>query len=783
MITMAEIRNLTRNGETFFPLTCTDALMDRDGNPVEIINDIFDVSEYNASGTPPVLAKYASLSAALAEVPASKQKGGMTIRYVQTSDNIYVQYRCIADAFTTDTTQWTTTAKHEAKSITYAQLKALRDSEKLVPGQFYRITDYVTTTTNIYSNSYHSAGHAFDVIVRADSTSVLNEDAYAALHEGDTYFANSKLEAWQLKYTIDNDTSRFAWADATDGKGVIYRMVDEYHNECPYDFKNILFARYKFLGFPTDSEYIVNDYTWLINTYCGMILNGVRTVPIGAKLDRVAKYLYTFGVLIDEDAKDLTVYQEGIGKYCFENKIDTLIDVSLKLQELNDIVMVSDTAAGIVEYYRNIFEKGCRNMSFVGSSRNTHIVNNTFGVSGNNNIVQGAHDNTFGPGCYENIILGCSYNTAGSNFSYNFLSEGASYNRFGKKCSNNYLRTSSGRNTFGDFCSDNNINSIHNIIGSFCSNNILGGSQNILGACCSYNEILGMSNILGDFCERNRIGYPSTRNVLGNNCCDNRIENYCEYNVLGDNCYFQRLLDNTERQTIDYSSLISLNTDEIYQVKDKRFYPLAHPDPSTQPSILPQRFGNLPIKEVLIASGREDEIPKDAIVIEAWSFNNTQCTPALVECKATSATSAWIKIKNEDMTANIYLPRPVVKNDVINIISEITEPELTFEKLEVKFSDTPLIRAVEFHGHWIIPGSEEGSAYAELSLEQISTGYVITMRFVADWMKLEDIYYDGKSLTTKKEWFITNSNNVTPDFTLIKYVGEEENDYGYGHSK
>lgn len=103
---MAEIRNLTRNGETFYPLTCTDAVVDRDGNPLEIVNDIFDISEYNASGTPPTLAKYSTLALALAAVPQSKQKGGMTIRYVQTSDNKYIQARCMAQNFTTDVTQW-----------------------------------------------------------------------------------------------------------------------------------------------------------------------------------------------------------------------------------------------------------------------------------------------------------------------------------------------------------------------------------------------------------------------------------------------------------------------------------------------------------------------------------------------------------------------------------------------------------------------------------------------------------------------------------------------------
>lgn len=129
-----------------------------------------------------------------------------------------------------------------AVSITYANLKALRDGGNLVPGTWYRITDYACTTTQ---QDTQSANHAFDIIVRADDESHLNENAYAAHHEGDTYFANCKLEAWQLKYCLDNDIRRFAWADDENGKGVVYLMKDEWNNECPYDFKNIMFKRWQ----------------------------------------------------------------------------------------------------------------------------------------------------------------------------------------------------------------------------------------------------------------------------------------------------------------------------------------------------------------------------------------------------------------------------------------------------------------------------------------------------------------------------------------------------------
>lgn len=67
---------------------------------------IYDVTANNAD------AKFASLSALLSSenlstlIPVAVRCGGMSIRFVQSSDNKYAQYRLMADEFTTDTTQW-----------------------------------------------------------------------------------------------------------------------------------------------------------------------------------------------------------------------------------------------------------------------------------------------------------------------------------------------------------------------------------------------------------------------------------------------------------------------------------------------------------------------------------------------------------------------------------------------------------------------------------------------------------------------------------------------------
>ena len=68
---------------------------------------IYDVTMNNSNHP-----TFASLLALLSDanlstlIPANVRCGGMSIRFVQTSDNKYIQARCMADSFTTDVTQW-----------------------------------------------------------------------------------------------------------------------------------------------------------------------------------------------------------------------------------------------------------------------------------------------------------------------------------------------------------------------------------------------------------------------------------------------------------------------------------------------------------------------------------------------------------------------------------------------------------------------------------------------------------------------------------------------------
>lgn len=94
--------------------------------------------------------------------------------------------------------------------ITYSELKALRDDGSLEPGMFYLISDYVCTTSQPDTRAMN---HSFHIIVQALNIDTLSEIAKADFG-GDTYFRENgaNLPAWEIKYCLDNDTTRFAWA-------------------------------------------------------------------------------------------------------------------------------------------------------------------------------------------------------------------------------------------------------------------------------------------------------------------------------------------------------------------------------------------------------------------------------------------------------------------------------------------------------------------------------------------------------------------------------------------
>ena len=262
--------------------------------------------------------------------------------------------------------------KSSIKEITYSELKEMRDNDKLSPGTLYRITDYICTTTQ---ENTISAGNKFDVIVLATSVNTLSEQARAINHtpqEGETdYFANNNLSAWQIWYCLDNDTNRFTWADSTNGKGVIYRMIDEWGNECGYDFKNIMYVRYKLIApvYEGDSVY----YKRGANIISSEIANGALAYiwagtenaehqwseSLKSQTTGESKSFYTFSLISNNNVIDGSI--QGICKY---NVVKSMVQLP------NIVAFNLNTDYG---FLLNYFGDDCAELSLSGTTMFLHF--------------------------------------------------------------------------------------------------------------------------------------------------------------------------------------------------------------------------------------------------------------------------------------------------------------------------------------------------------------------------------------------------------------------------
>ena len=377
-------------------------------------------------------------------------------------------------------------------STTWAELKALRDNGQLIPGQVYRITDYICTTTQ---KDTRAVDHPFDIIVMADSETTLGEDARACIHDAESgeYYEHANIEAWELKYSIDNDANRFAWADEENGHGVVYYLKDYHGNECPYDFKQIQFVRYLITACTVSS--LVGKYAALQH---GKAITGID------KQNPVWCYTFSYdpestGVMSDASVIE---YNADNNANVSQNIIKTFSSVAQtgsRIAYLNDIVLFGTNC------YSNTFGNSC--------------YSNTFG----NNC----SDNTFGNNCYSNTFgNSCSGNTFGNSYYSNTFGNNCYSNTFGDNCSDNTFGNSCSGNTFGDNC-------LGNTFGDNCQGNTFGYNcySNTFGNNCQ-------GNTFGNSCSGNTFGNNCYSNTFGNSCYSNTFGNNCQGNTFGNNCRF-----------------------------------------------------------------------------------------------------------------------------------------------------------------------------------------------------------------------------------------------------
>lgn len=297
---------------------------------------------------------------------------------------------------------------------TYEELKSMISSSELVTGNKYRITDYVTEFKN-----WKSAGHQFDVVVEATSSNQISNKAEAMLHEGDPYFSESRLQDWEIWYDIDNDSNLSPQAK-TGAKGCIYRMIDEFGNDAPYDFKNALRTLDNSQApWVTSEEGSLDFYTFSIKDG-SKITDATLKVSNAFVRDNVIRWSYSISGYLTTSPQTVVCLKKPVLKSSFSyNKIDSLTIYLGGATESNNNSFIGNiksiSAKGIVSICNSTIKASV--MSFdVESITNCDIDNTTWLKSKSLNycLIKGINKLTIEPSIYNSIIIG-SFPT-GNNF-------------------------------------------------------------------------------------------------------------------------------------------------------------------------------------------------------------------------------------------------------------------------------------------------------------------------------------------------------------------------------
>lgn len=308
----------------------------------------------------------------------------------------------------------------KTRHITYRELAEMKKNAKLVPGMKYRITDYEAIPYNENTNGdfyLTSQQSAFDIIVTALSVDAFDDNVSVAPRENAIFPLTNLISAWKVKYCFDNAVDRFAWANKGYGTGVIYYMKDEFGNEAPYDFKNILFvftADIRQAGIKAEEPY----YTFNHNNGSDISILG------GARNNTIKPY---YGPHRIQNITPIILFGESEG-----NIID----------ELSGHIFIGPISV------ENHIGKGCgkiilggRNFGNVFHSENTNI---NIGQNSNYNIFyQGASNLNLGASWKSNVYEANSggisiFDNSGGNVAY-----GCCNNHFeaGVQCRNIYLKS------------------------------------------------------------------------------------------------------------------------------------------------------------------------------------------------------------------------------------------------------------------------------------------------------------------------------------------------------
>lgn len=409
-------------------------------------------------------------------------------------------------------------------NIEYIDLFNLSQNGKLIPGAFYRITNY---TASVISGEMASAEHYFDIIVQAISETKLSQHARAIQNENDPYFNDSNLHAWQLKYELGNPVqlklykNDYAQYEArkADFQDVDYADFYQYDGTYEYDGETY----YKFLKYDSDQTWgwwILTDTLDFSEVSMENPYTPIATIARDGEIvfgdeqyKGEDKIVYVENNTSDTYKGDILYMKDEFNNECYYD-FKNILFKRYHIDEISD----NSSHEGLNESLLNTY-LGIKNNVGYTINEEDYIYVYTFGgetdgsLTGNcyNNNIQPAgnmwrpNNITFKENCHDNYIFSGSYNCSFDRDVYcNIIGHAFMNNTFG-----NYIYL----NTFG-----NNI--WYNSFGNSIESNTFGNGVG--------------NNTFGNYITQNSFGNDIWSNTFGNYFQYNTVENHMVYVILGD---------------------------------------------------------------------------------------------------------------------------------------------------------------------------------------------------------------------------------------------------------
>lgn len=368
---------------------------------------------------------------------------------------------------------------------TYAELKALKNANRLIIGQWYKMTDYKAIWKDPITGNTIQGEFIEVLLLFAVTGSSFNSRVYSIYNPTDI-----------ILYNMDQEYNGLVcgfWV--TSSRGFIYRRIDRFGTDCSYDFRGIYFKRYSLNTTSFTDHVISNSYNkGSFVKYNSKFYIAKKNVPENTDLSNKE---YWFKIIYSE----LNGIYFIVNESTFIMKSSSIINLPI-LQSYN--------------FYLNI--RGCKIERYITTDVNNNTVlklNNIIFINSTGTLTIGA------------IFIGKN------SFNLTFINN-VDKLTIGENCQNNVFERDFFSNRIGDNCK-------FNYFGEGCKDNVIGNNF-------QYNTVGRMiGNQIGNDFQENLISDDFNYNIVGHKFQKKTIKNGFEYKKIDSNLTEEKDLDSHEK--------------------------------------------------------------------------------------------------------------------------------------------------------------------------------------------------------------------------------------------